>query len=221
MATVDQKVTDRLRELVVAGESLLATRRSPPPNVIGDDRIDQQLAAQWITSVESLLARVFGEESAHYRNFSKHVERYVGYSDAKRAHGVLKAPVEDYSGGYLFEVKELVEAEMFHDFLDQAEHLLDSGYFQAAAVIAGCVLEDGMRKLCVRNGVALPAKPKLDQMNSDLAKAGVYSKLIQKRITTLAHIRNQAAHGQWDQFTSADVEDMMNHVRRFMEDFWA
>lgn len=218
---VDEKITARLTELLAAGEKVLGTRRSLGPGIMGDDRVDSQTAWQWITSVQSLLSRVLGEESAHFRNFSKHIEGYVTYSNVHRAQGVLKAAADDYAGGHLLEVRRLIEAEVFDDFLEQGEHLLNSGYFQAAAVVAGCVLEDGLRKLCAKFGIDVSAKPKLDQMNSDLARAGAYNKLIQKRVTALADLRNKAAHGQWDQFERADVEDMLNAVRRFMEDFCA
>ena len=42
-------------------------------------------------------------------------------------------------------------------------------------------------------------------MNADLAKAGVYDKLIQKRVTMLADIRNKAAHGDTVGFNDDDV----------------
>ena len=77
----------------------------------------------------------------------------------------------------------MIEAEVFDDFLEQAEHLLSQGYFTASTVIAGSVLEDNLRKFCVKNGISLSAKPKLDTMNADLAKAGVYNLLKQKQIT--------------------------------------
>lgn len=84
----------------------------------------------------------------------------------------------------------MIEAEVFDDFLEQGANLLDSGYYQPAAVVIGSVLEDGLRKLCARQEIELSAKPKLDTMNAALAKSGVYSKLTQKRITALADIRN-------------------------------
>jgi hypothetical protein len=56
-------------------------------------------------------------------------------------------------------------------------------------------------------------------MNAELAKKGVYSVLMQKRITSLADTRNKAAHGQWNDFSSADVEDMLKHVRDFLTDY--
>ena len=85
----------------------------------------------------------------------------------------------------------------------------------------GSVLEDSLRKLCTKHEIALPTKPKLDIMNADLAKRGAYNKLTQKRITTLADLRNRAAHGEWDEFTKADVEDMLRSTRQFMETHFA
>ena len=53
-------------------------------------------------------------------------------------------------------------------------------------------------------------------MNADLAKVGVYNKLIQKRITALADIRNSAAHGKPEEFSEADVDSMIDEVTRFV-----
>jgi hypothetical protein len=70
--------------------------------------------------------------------------------------------------------------------------VLASTHARAAAVVAGVVLETTLRKLCGDNNIAVG---KLDKMNADLAKATVYDKLVQKDITWLAGIRNNAAHG--------------------------
>ena len=59
---------------------------------------------------------------------------------------------------------------------------------------------------------------KLDRLNADLAKAGSYDKLVQKRITALADIRNNADHGHFDKFSTIDVEDMVKWVRNFSAD---
>jgi hypothetical protein len=123
------------------------------------------------------------------------------YSPTTKALGILRSAKEEYEHGLLFETRVLIEAEVFDNFLEQAEHLLGAGYFQPAAVIVGSVLEDGLRKLCQRKGISITAKPKLDQMNADLAKQGVYNQLVQKRITMLADIRNKAAHGNWSEFS--------------------
>jgi len=66
--------------------------------------------------------------------------------------------------------------------------------------------------------VNLPAKPKLDTMNADLTKTGLYDKMVQKKVTFLADLRNKAAHGKWDEFNKEDSEEMIKAVRRFVED---
>ena len=107
-----------------------------------------------------------------------------------------------------------MQAEAFDSELEQAKSLLDSGYKNAAA-IAGTVLETAIKELCLNNGIALDRK-KLTQLNDELAKASVYNKLQQKQITALADIRNNAAHGDYDQFTKEDVERMIDDIKRFL-----
>lgn len=217
--SLDNKVTTRLRELITMGEAVLRTKREPGRNMIGfDSFVDSEKAHQWFTSAQNLLVRAFGSDSAHYRNFSAIPGKQgISYSPALRGQGILRAALEDFEGGYLFNVRRLIESEVFTDYLDQARELLRSGYHGPAALVAGCVLEDSLRRLCARHGLALPARPKVDSMNADLAKAGVYNKLTQKRITAIADIRNNAAHSKWDEFGRGDVVEMIDWVAKFIE----
>jgi len=213
---VDAKIVGRLDELIAFGRRVLNTQSPPPDGVIGDDRVDTSLAHQWVASCRSLLQRVLGEDSAHYGEFVRTTNYVLTFSTVDSALGILRAAKEDYEHGYLFDVRQLIQAEVFDDFLEQAEHLIGAGYFQPAAVVVGCVLEDGLRKLCDKHGISQPDKPKLDKMNADLAKQGVYNKLTQKQITAYADLRNKAAHGEWDQFADGDVSQMLAGVRGFM-----
>ncbi|MDM4014987.1 hypothetical protein [Roseiconus lacunae] len=132
--------------------------------------------------------------------------------------GTLEAALSDFQEGYLFDVKRLITGDVFSDILDQSQHLLHSGYHQAAMVLGGAVLEDTLRSLCSRHDIDTPSKPKLDKMNADLAKAGCYTKLVQKRITGIADVRNSAAHGKWDEFSEDDVRDALSWIVRFVGD---
>ena len=42
--------------------------------------------------------------------------------------GILRALRADYAAGYLATVEELIHADLFSDFLEMAEHLLNQGY---------------------------------------------------------------------------------------------
>lgn len=133
--------------------------------------------------------------------------------------GVLRALRADYSAGYLSTVEELIHADLFSDFLEMAEHLLNQGYKDPSAVLVGSVLEEHLRKLCLKNGLPVSVGSnykKADTLNADLAGASVYSKLDQKSITAWLDLRNKAAHGKYAEYTKDQVQLMLDGVRNFM-----
>jgi hypothetical protein len=214
---MDDRILKRFDEMLVLGKKVLDTRRKPSPGHITSDFVDVQLANQWFTSSLNLMSRSLGVDSEHYRAMQKQFSNYPKYPNVDQAYGILLSARDDIENDALFEVRALITAEVFDDFLEQARALYDAGYFAPAAVVAGAVLEDGLRRLCAKKSVSLPDKPKLETMNSALAKAGMYNVLTQKKITTLADIRNSAAHGKWNDFNSADVEGMLAWTSDFMQ----
>ncbi|XZE52557.1 hypothetical protein SH139x_004258 [Planctomycetaceae bacterium SH139] len=174
-------------------------------------------AKGWSTNVLNLLQRVFGEDSIHFKHFTEDATN-VGNSELsfRRIVAIFEAAREDYEGGYLFNLQSLVKAEVFDDMLEQAAALLKAGYKDPACVVAGVALETTLKDLCTRNSIP---HAKLDKMNADLAKAGVYNKRMQKQITAWADLRNSAAHGDWSAYTNADVDDMLKGVTRVIADY--
>jgi len=215
--SIDTKILERLTELVLTGEEVIKTERRTDS---GFHLVNSELSVQWRVNSLNIIGRVFGENSQHFKMLEKFSD-HSSTSQVKNAVAVVRAAKDDYENGYLFDTKALIEAEVFDEFLEQAEELFEKGYYQAAAVITGCVLEDGLRKLCDRDSITLPAKATIEPMNVELAKAGIYNKLIQKKITALADLRNKAAHGEWSEFSERDVEEMIRDVRRFMEDYFS
>jgi len=132
--------------------------------------------------------------------------------------GSLRALRRDYDEGYLSSVQGLIRAELFADFLEMAEHLLDQGYKDPSAVLIGGVLEEHLRALCSVRSIPLSVsgKPKkADSMNNELTAVGAYNKLDQKNVTAWLDLRNKAAHGQYQQYTLEQVRTMLSGVREF------
>jgi hypothetical protein len=170
----------------------------------------------WCVKVKNLLSVSCGPQSEHYKAFVV-AESYSSWSGNhvrfKRAKAVFGAAREDFEGGYVASIRNLIQAEVFDTELEQAKELLAAGYHQAAAIIAGVVLETSLRQHCDQEQIE-PGK--LDRMNADLAKAGKYNSIMQKRITSLAAIRNAAAHGDLQAFSRSDVAAMINEVERLV-----
>jgi len=170
----------------------------------------------------NLINRVCGEGSDHYKELKKIATDKESSSHPMYFHlcyGALEAAHNDFVEGFLFDLRALISAELLGDFLEQAETLYNEGYIIPAASMTGAILEDSLRKLCQKNSIAIPEKTKIGGLNSDLARAGVYSVLVQKEITAKADIRNNADHGHYDKFTKDDVVDMIKWVGRFEADY--
>lgn len=178
--------------------------------------VDDELLLKWKVQVKNLLNITCGKGSLHSQEFidaEKSDGTESNYDVFKRLKSVFAATFEDFKGGFLTSIKNLIQADIFESELEQAEELLNNKYKLASAVIAGVVLETALRDLCSREGLI---HSKLDKMNADLAKAGVYNKLQQKRITALAEIRNKAAHGRPAEFTDEDVRIMIRDIEQFL-----
>ncbi|WP_157757313.1 DUF4145 domain-containing protein, partial [Micrococcus luteus] len=151
--------------------------------------VDNELLVQWVTKTENLVHSICGSTSTYYVTFTeanqiKGLETNEG--KFKRLKSIFIAIKDDFESGYLTSYKSIIQAELFDSELEQAKSLLEAGYFTAAAVIAGTVLETSLRELCERNSLPIG---KLDRMNADLAKQGLYNSIQQKKIHCIC--RNQ------------------------------
>ena len=220
LMTLKEVFKQRFEELEEQASQLESSKKVLRTEIIGgtNEFIDSYLLLSWKVKVRNLLSKLCGEDSQYFKQFEweENSPRHTTYGIFKAFKAVFLAAKEDFEGGYLSSIKTLVQAEVFDSQLEQANELFSSGYYTAAAVIAGVVLETALRELCDRSGIP---HGKLDKMNSELAKAGVYNKLNQKRITAIADIRNSAAHGKQNEFTVQDVSDMIGDVSRFLADY--
>lgn len=207
----------RFAELLSQADEVAATKQSKHSEYVGlYEQVDPDLLLGWCVKARNLLASACGKDSEHFSSFVE-AEKPGPYESnptiLSRLRAVFLAAKEDFEGGYLSSVRNLIQAEVFSTELEQARELLAAGYRVPSAVISGVVLETNLRALCEARDLT-PGK--LDKMNADLAKAGQYNSLVQKRITALAAIRNSAAHGNSADFNDKDVLSMIEEVERLV-----
>ena len=220
---MDKLITQEIEELVSTGEKLVADA-SGSGLPLGHERV-QELASITARGGQ-LIARLYGSDSLYFQRFKTSTQdkdfnimfsRY--YRHVADVVGIFKAVEHDIKSGMLTNFRSLIQAEIFADFLEMAEHLYREGYKDAAAVLLGAVLEDSLRKIAGEKGVdILNSKGKpltIDPLNVELAKKGVYNALVQKQITSWANLRNDAAHGHFAKYDSAQVQQMLLFVQDF------
>jgi hypothetical protein len=177
-----------------------------------------------VTRARAAVHRIAGPRSAYIDQCEECIKAAPYLSAALgQLIGVVDSLRADLRHGYLDSVSELIHGAVFGDFLEMAQHLLDEGYKDAAAVIAGSTLEAHLRKLCDKAGVdpeihtnGQVRPKKADHMNSDLAKSNAYSKLDQKNVTAWLDLRNKAAHGQYNEYNADQVVLLISAIREFV-----
>ena len=210
----------RIDELVANGNEVLKTRYGNPGGTF--EYVKSGEMKGFRAASLSFIQSVYNTQHPHYTEFDNNTNR-TEPGDAERGIAILKAMRSEIAGGWIFTFKGLVAAELFADFLEMAEHLLESGYKDSAAVMTGSVLEEHLRQLCMKNDIAVDEEKddrvvhkKADRLNADLAKADVYSKLDQKQITAWLELRNNAAHGKYGEYTEQQVKQLLTGLVEFM-----
>ena len=196
--------------------------------------IDKHATTQWRTSVASFLERLFGIDAATTKRFEAAAEQHdkdlrnssnVNYLELfKKERAIFLSAKEEFEGEYLFEIRNLVHAEVFSNELEQAKHFLENKYDVAAAVTAGVVLETSLKRLCEDRTPPIDlakgnGKPKAtDTLVSELKSAGEFHEATAKQLRAWMNVRNDAAHGTRGngQFSDGEIGRMIEGIATFV-----
>lgn len=230
----------RFDELQQEGKEILATFRVEPGGTrennvtlrvehLPDKLIwDHPRHNGWIASARSLVDRVCPAGHIHrdyIRSFADPM------TDAKtgleNSIAILRAIKRDFEDGMLDNLAERIESSIASDYMGQAERLVSEGQsglydHVPAAVLCGAVLENSLRVLCGRQTPPVPvANPKGEPLTmmrliEDLKKAGAFKETMASQLRAWTHVRNHAAHGEFDKFTRNEVDGMLAGVRAFL-----
>lgn len=113
----------------------------------------------------------------------------------------------------LFEIRGLIQADLFDSELDAARELLENGFIRAAGAIAGVILEKHLRQVCENHAIEVVGlKSSINGFNTLLYKCNVYDKLICRRIQSLADVRNLCDHADDREPLPEEVQGLIGGV---------
>ena len=207
-------------------EEVEKTYKKPSARPMGGDYVDppRLIASRIVTTLDAAIKRLSPPHST-----------YIGQADSVLLHqglsvdasntirdlaGILQAIRLDYAGERTKRFEELVHCDMFADLLEAAEYLMEKFSKDPAAVMVGGVLEQHLRELCRKHGIDTTSANRkakmIDAMNTDLAKQAVYNTIEQKLVTGWAGLRNAAAHGNFGEYDTQQVKQMIAGIREFI-----
>lgn len=101
MTSIEQeKIINRITQLIGKALEVKETHRPNPPNVISSVTLNKEVFSEWKNSVESFILKVAGENSHFYRNFQKEV-KYESKNHVDAGVGILMSIRESIQQGDL------------------------------------------------------------------------------------------------------------------------
>lgn len=115
----------------------------------------------------------------------------------------------------LFDIKQLVRADLFDSELDTARELLKNKFIRGAGAIAGVVLEQHLGQVCENHNIKLGKKhPGIADYNEALKTGGVIDVAQWRFNQHLGDIRNLCDHSKTTEPSQEQVRDLIEGVAK-------
>jgi hypothetical protein len=118
----------------------------------------------------------------------------------------------------LFDIRQLVQADLFDSELDVARELTKKGFLRAAGAVAGVVLEKHLLQVASNHSISgKKAHPSISDLNDALKSNGVYDVPEWRRVQRLGDIRNMCDHGKTREPTADEIEELIDGTDKFVK----
>lgn len=115
----------------------------------------------------------------------------------------------------LFDIRQLVQADLFDSELDAARALKKSGFLRAAGAMAGVVLEKHLAQVCSNHNLKISKKaPHISDFNDLLKQNDVIDTPVWRSIQHLGDLRNLCDHNKQKEPTADELEDLIGGVSK-------
>lgn len=133
---------------------------------------------------------------------------------------ILQSAEERFSSS-LFDIKQVVQADLFDSELDAAGELNKKGFVRSAGALAGVVLEKHLAQVCVNHKLVIPKKkPTISDFNERLKNDGIIEIAIWRRIQHLGDVRNLCDHAGVREPQKEDVDDLIVGTDKVIKDLF-
>jgi hypothetical protein len=130
---------------------------------------------------------------------------------------ILRA-VERRFDSSLFDIRQIVQADLFDDEIEAARELLKNNFTRAAGAVAGVVLEKHLRQVCDDHSVKIAKKnPGISDLNDLLKSASVIDMPQWRFISMLGDIRNLCDHNKSVEPSREQVTDLLDGTSKVLK----
>ena len=142
------------------------------------------------------------------------VDRKAAIPRFKQQLAILKSVNSRFESS-LFDIRQLVQVDLFDSELDVAKELAKNKFTRAAGALAGVVLERHLAQVCDNHNIKITKKdPGISDLNDILKRENVIDVPQWRFVQQLADIRNLCDHNKKAEPTTEQVDDLVSGVMK-------
>ncbi len=145
------------------------------------------------------------------------VDRSAAVEQFNQQLAIVKAAKKRFESS-LFEIRQLVQADVFDSEIGAARELVKNKFLRAAGAIGGVVLEKHLRQVCDDHSISVTKKnPGIGDLNDLLKDNSVIDVPQWRYISMLGDIRNLCVHNKQKEPTDTQVTDLIDGTDRVLK----
>lgn len=142
------------------------------------------------------------------------VERSSALPKMQQQVAILESAKKRFESS-LFDIKQLIQADLFDSELDAAKELNKKGYPRGAGAIAGVVLEAHLSHVCKNHKIKVTKKdPSINDLNDLLKKNDIIEMPDWRSIQLLSDLRTKCDHKKKTDPTQEEIEGLIDGVTK-------
>jgi len=159
---------------------------------------------QGLTTTRGYDGKVLASPSSAIPHFKQQVE-------------IIRA-VQSRFESSLFDIRQLVQADLFDSELDVARELAKKGFLRAAGAVAGVIIEKHLAQVAANHKVVTKKKhPTISDFNDLLKNASAIDVPEWRRIQRLGDLRNLCDHNKHRDPTKEEIEELVEGTAKLMK----
>lgn len=115
----------------------------------------------------------------------------------------------------LFDIKQLVQADIFDSEIDSSRELLKKGFLRAAGAVVGVILEKHLAQVCNNHNMTVGKKnPTIADYNDLLKNSTVIDVVNWRFIQRLADLRNLCDHKKSREPKDEEIQELIDGIEK-------
>lgn len=147
------------------------------------------------------------------RGYEVKVDGKAAFPKFEQQMNILKS-VQSRFESTLYDLKQILQADLFDNELDTATELLKNGFVRASGAIAGVVLEKHLKEVCKNHKIQIKKNSNINEYNDLLKNENIIDVPTWRFVQHLGDVRNLCDHSKDREPVKDEVDGLISGVMK-------